>query len=81
MALGSLGNRQGSVKCFDIETGKVLVHRIVTQVPCPLDGCLLQTLKVWGRKGARAIKGNHTDFLNRKGKKFDWSSDDLSELE
>ena len=30
IALGPVGNRQGSVKCFDIETGKILHRRTVT---------------------------------------------------
>ena len=29
----------------------------------------------------RAIKRNCIDFLNRKGEKFDWDNDDLSDLE
>ena len=27
IVLGASGNRQGSIKCFDLETGKVVVHR------------------------------------------------------
>ena len=30
VALGPAGNCQGSVKCFDIETGKILYHRTRT---------------------------------------------------
>ena len=37
VAVGPVGNRQGSVKCFDIETGKILHRRTVTQIPWPLD--------------------------------------------
>ena len=33
VALGPVGNRQGSVKCWDIESGKVLHRRTVTQLP------------------------------------------------
>ena len=81
VALGPPGNRQGLVKCLDIETDKVLIRWTVTQVPWPLDGYLLQKVEEWGRKGVRAIKKNRIDFLNRKGEKFDWDSDNISELE
>ena len=30
VALGPVGNMQGSVKYFDIESGKILYHRTVT---------------------------------------------------
>lgn len=41
VALGPVGNRQGSVKCFDIETGKLLRRCTVTQVPWPSDNDLI----------------------------------------
>ena len=71
MALGPVGNRQDSVKCWDIETGKVLHRRTVTQLPWPLDNKLIKKIEQWGKKGARAIKRGCIDFLNRKGEKFD----------
>ena len=81
VALGPVGNRQGSVKCFDIETGRLLHRRTVTQVPWPLDNHLLQKVESWGKRSVRAIKRNRIDFLNRKGEQFDWDNDDLSDLE
>ena len=81
VALGPVGNRQGSVKCFDIETGKLLHRRTVTQVPWPLDNDLIRKVESWGKRSVRAIKRNRIDFLNRKGEKFDWDNDDLSDLE
>ena len=81
IALGPVGNRQGSVKCFDIETGKILHRRTVTQLPWPLDNRLVKKIEEWGKKGAAAIKRGCIEFLNRAGKKFDWDNDDLSDLE
>ena len=81
MTLGPVGNRQGSVKCWDIESGKVLHRRTVTQLPWPLDNKLVRKIEEWGKKGASAIKRGCIDFLNRNGEKFDWENDDLSELE
>ena len=69
------------MKCFDIETGKILQRRTVTQIPWPLDNHLVQKVEAWGKKGARAIKRGCIEFLNRKKEKFDWENDDLSDLE
>ena len=65
VALGPVGNRQGSVTCFDIESGKVLHHRTVTQLPWPLDNNLVKKIEERGKKGASAIKRGCIDFLNR----------------
>ena len=81
VALGPVGNRQGSVKCWDIESGKVLYRRTVTQLPWPLDNKRIKRIEQWGKKGASAIKRGCIDFLNGSGEKFDWENDDMFELE
>ena len=80
MALGPVGNRHGSVKCWDIEPGKNLHRRTVTQLPWSLDNKLLKKIEHWGKKGASVIKRGCVDFLNRSGEKIDWENDDMSEL-
>ena len=35
IALGPSGNRQGSLKCFDLETSKLVVCRIAKHIPWP----------------------------------------------
>ena len=40
VALGPVGNKQGSVKCFDVESGKILHRRTVTQLPWSPDNRL-----------------------------------------
>ena len=35
IALGPSGNRQGSLKCFNLKTGKLVVRRIAEQIPWP----------------------------------------------
>ena len=72
VALGPVGNKQGSVKCFDIKSGKILDRRTVTQLPWPLDNRLVKKVEAWGKKDARAIKKGCIKFLNRNGEKFDW---------
>ena len=81
VALGPVGNRQGSVKCFDVKSGKILHRRTVTQLPWPLDKHLVKKVEAWGKKGARATKKGCIEFLNRNGENIDWENDDLSELE
>ena len=81
VALGPVGNRQGSVKCWYIESGKVLHRRTVTQLPWPLDNKLIKKIEQWDKEGASAIKRGCIDFLNRSGEKFDWGNDNMSELE
>ena len=72
VALGPVGNKQGSVKCFDIKSGKILDRRTVTQLPWPLNNRLVKKVEAWGKKDARAIKKGCIKFLNRNGEKFDW---------
>ena len=55
VALGPVGNRQGLVKCFDIESGNILHRRTVTQLPLLLDNRLVKKVEEWGKKGASAI--------------------------
>ena len=47
--LGPSGNRQGSVKCFVIETGVVIVRCIFDVLPYP--GAILKKLENWGKRG------------------------------
>ena len=35
----------------------------------------------WGRKIKKLVMKDSIQFLNRKGKKFDWDNDELSDLE
>ena len=79
IALGTSGNMQGSLKCFDLKTGKVVTRRIIKQIPW-----LERTLKIanaWGRKSKRLILKDSITFTNQHGKKFDWENDNLSDLE
>ena len=50
VTLGPVDNRKGSVKCFDIEPGKVLHRRTVTQLSRPLDNQLVKKIEEWGHK-------------------------------
>ena len=47
IALGPSGNHQGSVKCFDLETGKVVVRRTINHIPWPER--MIKKASAWGR--------------------------------
>ena len=51
IALGPSGIRQGSLKCFDLTTGKLVIRRIVEQIPWP--DSLLRVANAWGRKSKK----------------------------
>ena len=79
IALGPSGNRQGPIKCSNLDTGRIVVcstvkHMIWTER-------LLRKANEWGKKDNKAILKGQIKFLNRKGEKFDWDNDDLSEIE
>ena len=35
----------------------------------------------WGRKSKKLVMKDSIQFLNRKGKRFNWDNDELSDLE
>ena len=74
--MGSFGNRKGSINCFGLDTGRVVVRRTLKK-KIWLER-LLRRANMWGGKGKKAILKGKIKFLNRKGKTFYWDSDDLT---
>ena len=66
LALGPSGNRQGTVKCLDIETKKVVHRRMIHHLPMPLD--IEANVDALGKGGAKAIQKGKIQFLNRNVK-------------
>ena len=53
IALGPSGNRQSFLKCFDLETGKLVLYRIAKKIPW-----LYRMLKLaceWSRKSKKLV--------------------------
>ena len=48
IALGLSGNRQGYVKCFDLENGKVVLRRTINHIPWPER--MIEKSSAWGRR-------------------------------
>ena len=53
IALGPSGSRQGLLKCFDLETGKLVLRRITKQIPWP--DIMLKITYEWGRKSKKLV--------------------------
>ena len=70
IALGPSGNIQGSVKCFDLLTGKVVVCWTIRELPIP--DRVLRLANHWGKESRTVEYGNKLEFLNRLKEKFDW---------
>ena len=62
--VGSAGNRQGSSKCFDLGTGKIVVRRTIKVLPWP--DKLIRKAERWGERGKASILKGRIDFLNRE---------------
>ena len=79
ISLGPSGNIQGSLKCFDLETGKVIIRRRVVQLPFP--NIMLKKATAWGEKSKAQITKDSIQFLNRMGEKFDWENDEVGTIQ
>ena len=77
--LGPSCNRQGSLNCFDLETGKVVVLSSAKKLFWP--DRLLKKAEERSKKGKSAVLRGQIKFLNRRRVKFDWENDDLEEIE
>ena len=77
VCLGPSGNLQGSIKCLDLMTGKVVRRRTFDVLPYP--DRVLKLVNAMGKMGKVEKYGNKLKFLNRHKAKFDWDNDDLEE--
>ena len=78
LCLGPSGNRQGSSKCLDIKTNRVVVRRVINVIPMPDN--IKREVEALGKRGARAIERGNLTFRNRNGEKFSWENDALDDL-
>ena len=77
LALGPSGNLQGSVKCFDLLTGKVIIRRTIKVLPIP--GRIVKLANAWGKTSKSKEFRNTLEFRNRKNAKYDWDNEEFAE--
>ena len=75
LSLGPAGNLQGSLKCCDILTIKVVTRRTIKVLPV-LDR-FLKTLNSWVMTSRTTVFGDKLEFLNRMKSIYDWDNDDI----
>ncbi len=77
--LGPTGNRQGTHKVFDINTGMVKKPRTVMLLSM-LDH-VISVVNNWGIQNAKENAKHSLVFLNRKKQLYDWDNDNLQDDE
>ena len=70
-------NLQGSVKCFDLLTGKLIIRRTVEAVPYP--DRIIRPANSWGKQSQSKQFGNKLEFFNRNKVKYDWDNEEIEE--
>ena len=78
IALGSSGNEQGSVVCFQVSNAKLVRRRAFKQPPMP--DRIIRAMNSWGKLSVKARRKASTkllEFLNQNKEKFDWDNEEL----
>ena len=72
--LGPTGNLQGTVKAWDINTGRVKKVKVFDVVPMP--DSVVDTVNEWGKKYQKEKKKKMGKFLDRLKRDFAWENDE-----
>ena len=78
VALGTARNWQGSKKCFDLDTGKVVSRRIIGE-ELPYPDRVIKRVNQWGKTTRGEKYSDSIEFRNRKREPFDWENEELAE--
>ena len=70
VALGTAENWQGSTKCFDLDTGKVVSRRIIGD-KLPYPDRVIKRVNQWGKTPRGKKYADCIEFRNRKREPFD----------
>ena len=77
IALGPAGNLQGSLKCFDLLTGKLVIRRTFKCLPLPER--IIKLVNLWGKTSRSKQFGNTLEFRDRNKVKYDWDNEEIME--
>ena len=75
VSLGPSGNWQGSQVCFDLETGKVVLQRVIRILPMPES--VICVVNAWGKSQKNTDFKNKCEFWDRMKREYDWENDDF----
>jgi hypothetical protein len=75
ISLGTSGNIQGSIKCLDLETGRVVKRRTFKVLQMP-ERVIKRVIKM-GKKSRQSRSADTLEFLNRHKEKYDWDNEEL----
>ena len=79
IALGSSGNRQGLLTCFDLKTGSVVTRGIFDVLPMP--DRIVKQVNACGMKSKKESRKIKLKFKNSQRRKIDWDNEDLEDNE
>ena len=71
VALGTAGNWQGSTKCFDSNTRKVVSRRMIGE-ELPYPDRVIKRVNELGKTARDKKYADGIEFHNRKREPFDW---------
>ena len=75
IVLGASGNRQGSIKCFDLKSGEVVTRGGFKGVHMP--DIVVKLINDLGMQPKKKNRKNQLEFLNRHGIFLDWDNKDI----
>ena len=75
ISLGPSGNGQGSQVCFDLETGKAVLRRVIRILPMPES--VICVVSEWGEIPKNPAFKNKFESWDCLKQKYDWENDDL----
>ena len=62
IALGPHQKIQGLLKCFDLETGRIVKQTMIT--PLPMPDRIVKKVRKWGKKSKQLQSQRRLNFLN-----------------
>ena len=79
LLLGPTGNIQGTIKAYDLTTGRVKKPRTFT--PYPIPDRVIKAVNKIGLRDQTKTQERRLELRNRRNERFDWDNDELIEDE
>ena len=76
LLLGPTGNIQGTIKAYDLTTGRVKKPRTFT--PYPMPDRVIRAVNKIGLRDQKKTQERRLELRNRRNEQFDWDNDELT---